>query len=251
MLPGIVYGLAQIGLCMYYSKKYNFPTTGKWAGIKNVLTVTKQSATVLVLPIIIFGSIVTGICTATEAGALAVCYAIIVSLVQKRLSLKDLYKCLVSTARLTASVTFIVATAAAMGWVISALQIPQQLANFCLNYISSSAMFLLFTNVLLLVVGCLLDGAPAVLLLAPILAPVAQSYGIDPVHFGIVMCMNLTIGLITPPIGILLFVASNVTRTKLSDLYKSVWPFVACAIIVLIIITYIPQTVTFIPNLMK
>lgn len=250
-LPGIVYGLAQIGLCVYYSKKYNFPTRGKRASAQEIWQVVKESATVLILPAIIFGSIVTGICTATEAGSLAVCYAIIVSLIQKRLTVKDIYACLVNTARLTASVTFIVGTAAAMGWVVSALQIPQQLAKFCLNYISTPAMFLLFTNVLLIVVGCLLDGAPAVLLLAPILAPVANSYGIDPIHFGVVMCMNLTIGLITPPIGILLFVASNVTRTKLSDLYKSVWPFVICAIIVLLITTYVPQTVTFIPSLIK
>lgn len=251
MFPGVVYGLAQVGLCMYYSKKYNFPTTGKRAKLKQIWTVTKESAGVLVLPVIIFGSIVTGICTATEAGSLAVCYAIVISVIQKRLTMKDMYKCLVNTAKLTASVTFIVATAAAMGWVVSALQIPQQLAKFCLNYIHSPAVFLMFTNILLLLVGCLLDGAPAVLLLAPILAPVASSYGIDPIHFGIVMCMNLTIGLITPPIGILLFVASNVTRTRLSVLYKSVWPFVVCAIAVLLIITYVPQTVTFIPNLMK
>lgn len=251
-LPGIVYGLGQIALIrFYYSKRYRFPMTGKRATVKEILNVTKESAAVLVLPIIIFGSIVSGVCTATEAGSLAVCYAIIISIIQKRITLKDFYKCLVNTAKLTASVTFIVATAAAMGWVVSALQIPQQLATFCLNYINSPALFMLFTNILLLIVGCLLDGAPAVLLLAPILAPVAAKYGIDPIHFGIVMCMNLTIGLITPPIGMLLFVASNVTRTKLSDLYKSVWPFVICALIVLIIITYVPQTVTFIPSLMK
>lgn len=251
LFPGIVYGISQMVLIYWYSRKYNFPVSEKPATLQQIIQVTKESAAVLVLPLIIFGSIVTGICTATEAGSLAVCYAIIISLIKKRLTLKDMYMCLVSTARLTASVTFIVGTAAAMGWVVSALQIPQSLAKFCLNYINSPTLFLLFTNILLLIVGCLLDGAPAVLLLAPILAPVASSYGIDPIHFGVVMCMNLTIGLITPPIGILLFVASNVTRTKLSDLYRSVWPFVICAIIILFIITYVPQTVTIIPTLMK
>ena len=134
---------------------------------------------------------------------------------------------------------------------VSAPQIPQKLAIFCLEFITAPILFLLFVNILLLIVGCLLDGAPAVLLLAPILCPVAAAYGIDPVHFGIVMCMNLTIGLITPPIGILLFVASNVTGTRLSELYKSVWPFVVTAVAVLLVITYIPVTVTFIPGLMK
>ena len=250
-LPGVVYGLAQICLCAYYARKYNFPTTGHMATLKEIWHTVKDSASVMLLPIIIMGSIVTGICTATEAGALAVCYALIITLAQRRMTLKQLYGCLISTARLTASVTFIVATASAMGWVITALQIPQKLALFCLDYISSPTVFLLFVNILLLIVGCLLDGAPAVLLLAPILCPVAEMYNIDLIHFGIVMCMNLTIGLITPPIGILLFVCSNVTGIKLGDLYKSVWPFVLCGIIVLLIITYVPITVTFIPNLMK
>lgn len=221
------------------------------ATLREIWHTVKDSASVMLLPVIIMGSIVTGICTATEAGALAVCYALIITLVQRRMNLKELYGCLISTARLTASVTFIVATASAMGWVITALQIPQKLALFCLDYISSPTVFLLFVNILLLIVGCLLDGAPAVLLLAPILCPVAEMYDIDLIHFGIVMCMNLTIGLITPPIGILLFVCSNVTSIKLGDLYKSVWPFVLCGIIVLLIITYVPITVTFIPSLMK
>lgn len=250
-LPGVVYGIAQIVICAYYARKYNFPSTGHRATLKEIWKTFRSSSTVLALPVIIFGSIVTGICTATEAGSLAVCYAIIITLVQRRMKCKDLFQCLVNTARLTSSVTFIVATAGAMGWVVSALQIPQKLALFCLEFIATPTMFLLFVNILLLIVGCLLDGAPAVLLLAPILCPVAATYGIDPVHFGIVMCMNLTIGLITPPIGILLFVASNVTGMKLSELYKSVWPFVITAIAVLLVITYIPATVTFIPSMMK
>ena len=251
LLPGVVYGLAQIAICSYYARKYDFPSTGRRASLKEIWSVFRISAQVLALPVIIFGSIVTGICTATEAGSLAVCYALAVTFVQKRMNLKGLFRCLVNTARLTASVTFIVATACAMGWVVSAPQIPQKLAIFCLEFITAPILFLLFVNILLLIVGCLLDGAPAVLLLAPILCPVAAAYGIDPVHFGIVMCMNLTIGLITPPIGILLFVASNVTGTRLSELYKSVWPFVVTAVAVLLVITYIPVTVTFIPGLMK
>ena len=98
--------------------------------------------------------------------------------------------------------------------------------------------------------GCLLDGAPAVLLLTPILFPVAMQYGIDPIHFGIVMCLNLTIGLITPPIGLVLFVASNVTGVKLSVLYKTVWPFVCVAFVVLMLVTYCPILTTWLPSLM-
>ena len=166
------------------------------------------------------------------------------------MTLHMLYDSLYESARLTASVLFIIATAGAMQWVLTALQIPQHLAEFCLQFIESKFVFLLFVNILLFFVGCLLDGAPAVLLLTPILFPVAMTYGIDPVHFGIVMCLNLTIGLITPPIGMVLFVASNVTSVKLSVLYKTVWPFVLTGVVVLLLVTYCPILTTWLPSMM-
>ena len=138
-----------------------------------------------------------------------------------------------------------------MGWVVTALQIPQNLTTFCLQYISTAGQFLVFLNILLLVVGCLMECAPATLLLAPILYPVALSYGIDPIHFGIVFCMNLTIGLITPPIGLMLFVGSNVTGVKLSTLYKRIWPFVLTEFVVLLITTYVPILSTWLPSVMS
>lgn len=250
-LPGVMYGGAQIALCSYYARKYRHPKTERRSTLREIWTEFKAALTVLMLPSIILGTIVTGICTATEAGAIAVFYALIITFATKRMTLKLLFECLVNTARLTSSVLFIVATAAAMGWVVTALQIPQKLAEFCLQYIHTPVMFMLFINILLLIVGCLLDGAPATLLLAPILFPVARSYGIDPVHFGIVFCMNLTIGLVTPPIGLMLFVASNVTGVKLSVLYKQIWPFVACGITVLLLVSYIPGIVTWLPGMMK
>lgn len=251
LVPGILYGAAQIVLCHHYAKRYHHPKSDKrssfleiWAEFKNVLPV-------LILPGIILGSIVTGICTATEAGAIAVLYALLITVPAKKINFSMLYDCLANTAMLSASVLFIVATAAAMGWVVSALQIPQHLTLFCLQYIESPFAFMLFVNVLLLFVGCLMDGAPATLLLAPILYPVALKYGIDPIHFGIVFCMNLTIGLITPPIGLMLFVASNVTGVKLSILYRLIWPFVFSGIVVLLLITFIPGLVTWLPGMMR
>lgn len=249
-IPGLIYGIAFLVLCGYYAKKYNQPKNARRATLKEIWTELKLSLPVLLLPALILGSIVSGVCTATEAGALAVIYAIAATFLRKAMTLRKLYDCLYSAARLTASVLFIIATAGAMQWVLTALQIPQNLASFCLQYINSKFAFLIFVNILLFFVGCLLDGAPAVLLLTPILFPVAMQYGIDPIHFGIVMCLNLTIGLITPPIGLVLFVASNVTGLKLSVLYKTVWPFVCVAFVVLMLVTYCPILTTWLPSLM-
>ncbi len=249
-IPGILYGCAFLVLCWYFAKKYNQPKNERRATFKEIWTEFKLSLPVILLPLLILGSIVSGICTATEAGALAVIYSIVVTLMRKTMTLHMLYDSLYESARLTASVLFIIATAGAMQWVLTALQIPQHLAEFCLQFIESKFVFLLFVNILLFFVGCLLDGAPAVLLLTPILFPVAMTYGIDPVHFGIVMCLNLTIGLITPPIGMVLFVASNVTSVKLSVLYKTVWPFVLTGVVVLLLVTYCPILTTWLPSMM-
>ena len=137
-----------------------------------------------------------------------------------------------------------------MRWAITTLQVAQTMAAFCLQFISSKFMFLLFMNVLLLILGMVLDATPAILLMVPILWPVAQTYGIDAIQFGIIMCLNLMIGNLTPPVGMMLFVISNVGKVKLSNLYRSILPFVAVAIIVLLLVTYIPSFSTLIPNLL-
>ena len=137
-----------------------------------------------------------------------------------------------------------------MGWAITTLQVAQTMAAFCLQFISSKFMFLLFMNVLLLILGMVLDATPAILLMVPILWPVAQTYSIDAIQFGIILCLNLMIGNLTPPVGMMLFVISNVGKVKLSNLYRSILPFVAVAIIVLLLVTYILSFSTLIPNLL-
>ena len=173
-IPGLIYGVAFLVLCGVYAKKYNQPKNERRATFKEIWTEFKLSLPVLLLPMLILGSIVSGVCTATEAGGLAVIYAIAATFLRKAMTIRKLYDCLYNAARLTASVLFIIATAGAMQWVLTALQIPQNLASFCLQYIDSKFAFLIFVNILLFFVGCLLDGAPAVLLLTPILFPVAM-----------------------------------------------------------------------------
>ena len=137
-----------------------------------------------------------------------------------------------------------------MAWAITTLGVAQALTAFCVAHISDKYLFLLFVNVLLLLIGMLLDASPALLLMVPILWPVANAFGINDVHFGVMVCFNLMVGTITPPVGMMLFIVSNVGKVKLSVLYKTILPFCAVAIVVLLLITYIPQLTTWLPSVL-
>ncbi len=249
-VPGILLGISYMVLCYFMAKKYNMPCREKRSSGKEILRSLWETLPALLLPFIIMGSIISGICTATESSALAVAYAIIISLLKRKLTLKTFMESCIRSAKATANVLFIIAVSTAMGWAITTLQIAQTLAAFCLEFISSKFMFLLFMNILLLILGMVLDATPAILLMVPILWPVAQTYGIDSIQFGIIMCLNLMIGNLTPPVGMMLFVISNVGKVKLSALYRSILPFVGVAVIALMLVTYIPAFSTFIPNLL-
>lgn len=249
-VPGILLGLAYMMLCYYLAIKHKMPYRQKRSSLKEILISLRDTLPALLLPIIIMGSIISGICTATESSALAVAYALIISLLKRRLTWKSFVESCVRSAKATANVLFIIAVSTAMGWAITTLQIAQTLAAFCLQFITSKFFFLLFMNVLLLILGMVLDATPAILLMVPILWPVAQTYGIDAIQFGIIMCLNLMIGNLTPPVGMMLFVISNVGRVKLSSLYRAILPFVAVAIVALLLVTYVPSFSTYIPNLL-
>ena len=249
-VPGILLGISYMVLCYFMAKKYNMPCREKRSSGKEILRSLWETLPALLLPFIIMGSIISGICTATESSALAVAYAIISSLLKRKHTLKTFMESCIRSAKATANVLFIIAVSTAMGWAITTLQIAQTLAAFCLEFISSKFMFLLFMNILLLILGMVLDATPAILLMVPILWPVAQTYGIDSIQFGIIMCLNLMIGNLTPPVGMMLFVISNVGKVKLSALYRSILPFVGVAVIALMLVTYIPAFSTFIPNLL-
>ncbi|MDR2392027.1 MAG: TRAP transporter large permease subunit, partial [Planctomycetota bacterium] len=166
----------------------------------------------------------------------------------RTLTWKEFWNCCSRTAKTTANVLFIIAVASSMGWAITTLQVPQQIVAFCMEYIHSPALFLIFVNILLLIVGMILDQSPALLIMVPILLPVAQAYDIDPLHFGLLICINLTVGLITPPVGMTLFVTSNVGKIKLNDMYKQILPFVVVCVTMLVLVTFIPQLTLAIPG---
>ena len=249
IMPGIVLGLAEMLLCYYFARKYNHPCRARRSSAREVLHSFKRSLPALGLPIIILGGIVSGVFTATESSAVAVFYALIVAICKRQITWKSLVECCKNTAKTTANVMLIISIASAMSYAITVLRIPQAMVEVCMKYVNSPAVFLLLVNLILLILGCVLDQSPALLMMTPILLPIAMKYGIDPVHFGVLCCFNLTVGLISPPIGMTLFVTANVAKVKLTDLFKQIIPFVLVGLAVLMLITWGPALTTFIPNL--
>lgn len=249
--PGILLGVCEMLMCYYFAVKHNHPHRDKRSAFKEVVVTFWDSLPALGMPIIIMGGITTGVFTATESSAIAVVYALIVAVCKKQITWKSLRECCLATAKTTANTMFIIAVATAMSYAITILRIPQEIVAVCMEYVHSPVVFLMLTNIILIILGCVLDQSPALLMMVPILLPIAKQFGIDPVHFGVLCCFNLTIGLISPPVGMTLFVTANVAKIKLTDLFKRVLPFVALGYAVLFLITYVPQIVTFIPNLLK
>lgn len=249
--PGILLGVSEMCLCYYMARKYNHPHRARRSSLAEMLAALKSSLPALGLPLIILGGIISGVFTATESSAIAVFYALIVALCKRQITWKSLVECCYNTAKTTANVMFIIAVATAMSYAITLLRIPQAIVAVCMEYIHSPAVFLLITNVILIILGCVLDQSPALLMMVPILLPIAMEFGIDPVHFGVLCCFNLTIGLISPPVGMTLFVTANVAKVKLTDLFKAIVPFVILGYVVLLLLTWFPPIVTFIPSLIK
>lgn len=249
-IPGILLGAAYMVLCYCISVRKNYPCRERRAPWKEIGKSAVDTLPALFLPVLIMGSIITGICTATESSALAVVYSVIVAALRKQLTVRSFCRACIRSAKAAANVLFIIAIATAMAWAITTLGVAQALTSFCVTYISNKYVFLLFMNVLLLLVGMLLDASPALLLMVPILWPVANAMGIDVIHFGVIVCFNLMVGTLTPPVGMMLFITSNVGKVKLSVLYRTILPFVAAAVLVLMLITYVPVFTTWLPNLL-
>ena len=248
ILPGVPIGVSLMLLCYVMSRRRGYPKRDKRVPFMACRSIV-ETMPALMTPVIIMGGILSGAFTATESAGVAVVYAILVGrFILRTLTWAKLYSCLLKTAKTTAAVMFIIAVASAMGWALTALRIPQEVAQFFLVYANSRILFLLIANVLLLVVGCVLDQAPALLIMVPILLPAAMKFGVDPVHFGLIVVVNLCIGLLTPPVGMVLFVTSNVAQIGLARMYRAVVPFIIVEIAALFIITYVPQFTTFIPK---
>jgi C4-dicarboxylate transporter DctM subunit len=250
IVPGFLVGLSMILWAYYYSKKKGYKGLNEPTSLANIWKTFWDAKWALLIPVIILGGIYGGIFTPTEAAVIAVVYGLFASLILYReLSIKDVPKILVDSALTTATVLIIVGTATAFGRFLTIEQIPTKVAQGMLAISSEPLILILLITVLLLIVGTFMDTLAAIIILTPILLPIAIQIGYDPIHFGIIMVVNLAIGFITPPLGVNLFVASGISGLSIESLSRAVVPFFFAMLITLLIITFVPQLSLFLVGL--
>lgn len=250
IMPGIVLVTGMMILNYIIAKKLDVPCTGKFAGFRVVLKTFWQTLPALFMPAIILGGILGGVFTPTESAVVAAAYALLISAFGLRtLSWKKVWEGFKVSAKMTSVILFVISTASAMGWGITAMQLPQKISAICLSWANTDTGFLLITFAILVVIGMLLDVTPAMLIMVPILLPAAISFGISPLRFGLICSITLTIGLITPPVGMLLFTTSTISKVDLSALYKQIIPYAIIELLCLFIIIFFEPVTMLIPSL--
>mgnify|MGYP001165971580 CR=1 FL=1 len=201
-------------------------------------------------PVIILGGILGGWFTPTEAAAVGAAYVLVLGAVYGRITWRDLFPIAKETAATTASITLIVGASGLLGWILARERVPQAISEALLGLTDNAIVFLLLVNVLLILLGAILEGVSALVITVPILLPIAAEFGVDPMHFGVIVIMNLMIGLLTPPIGAVLFVMSPVARMPIHEVFRGTLPFLLPLLVVLLLVTFVPSIVTFLPELL-
>ena len=248
-LPGVMVGISLMVVCGVISKKRNYPRE-KAVSFKEAIKITQEALAALFTAVIIMFGVSLGIFTATESAAIACVYAFIISIFYyKELKLKQMPKILMNCVRTLAMVFSLIAAAGAFGWLLAYLKVPTMITNALLNVSDNKVVVFLLINLMLLVLGCIMDMAPLILICTPILLPVVQTFGMDPVQFGVMLIMNLAIGLCTPPVGSALFVGCAIGRIKVEQVTKALIPMYAGMVIVLMLVTFVPQFSMFLPQL--
>jgi len=247
-IPGILTGLFLMIVAMIWSKKNNYKV-GKRATLKEVFIEFVNAIPSLFLLVVVVGGIIIGIFTATEASAIAVLYTLILGFIYRELTVKGMPKVLLESIETTAIVMLLIGASMCMSWVLSFENIPQDISTFLLGISDNKIIILLIINLILLIVGVFMDMTPAVLIFTPIFLPVVTSLGMDPTHFGIIMVLNLCIGLCTPPVGSVLFVGVGIANTTITKVIKPLIPFFLVMILSLFLVTYIPMLSLFLPEL--
>jgi tripartite ATP-independent transporter DctM subunit len=232
---------------MFWAKKKKYKL-GERSSIKEVLKTFIAAVPSLFLLVVVIGGIVTGIFTATEASAIAVLYTLVLGVVYKEITFKSLPEILLDSSATTAIVMLLIGASMSMSWVMSYENIPQEISNVLLGISDNKIIILLIINLLLLFVGIFMDMTPAVLIFTPIFLPVVQKLGMDPIHFGIIMVLNLCIGLCTPPVGSVLFVGVGVANTTIAKVIKPLMPLFLAMILALFLVTYLPELSLWLPR---
>ena len=250
VIPGLVMTLVMMALNGYLAHKRNFPVEPA-VPMREFFPITIRALPALMMPVVLLGGIYSGVMTPTEAAAVAALYTLVVSIVLYRsVTPSGMYTALLSSGRQMASVGMLIAGAMVFNYVVTKEDLPKDVQAWLAGYELSKAGFLLMVNVLLLILGALLEGGTILLVVVPILIPAAQALGIDMVHFGLVVTVNLMIGLITPPYGLLLFICANMSRQPLTAVIRETMPFIWVLIAALAFLTYVPDSVLWLPRLL-
>jgi tripartite ATP-independent transporter DctM subunit len=250
VIPGLLMALAQMIINTIQAHRHGYPVELP-IPLREWPMITWIAMPALLMPAILLGGIYSGVMTPTEAAAVAAAYAFLVGAVWYRnISLQQAYDATLSSARSTASIGMLIAGALIFNYVVTIEQIPVTVKSLLAGYELSAPMFLFWVNIILLVLGCLLEGSTIILVILPIFLPTVQALGIDPVHFGVMAVFNIMIGLITPPYGLLLFIITAISGAPLRLIIRDTMPFVYAMIVALLVITYVPETVLWLPKLM-
>lgn len=250
IVPGLLLGVAYILVILYYTKKRGYKKSKERFELKSFLKAFVVALPALIVPIIIVGGIIGGIFTPTESGAMAVIAAIIASFIYRTFDIKALPEILFRTGITTAGIMMIVAFGNIMGWTLAIDSIPSKIQTAILSVTDNRYAIMFLIILALAAIGCVMEAFAAMYIFIPVFVPLATAVGYDPIHVGIILCLMLTIGLATPPVGMLLFVTSNISKVPLAKLSKSVAPFVMAAFLITLILAYVPKLVLFIPDLL-
>jgi len=250
VIPGIILASMLGGMTWYRARKFNYPRQPKASWLERLRTF-RESVWGLMLIIVVMGGIYTGIFTPTEAAAMSAVYAFFVAVfVYKDMKMKDVPKVLLNSANMSAMLLYIITNAVMFSFILANENIPQELASWMLDKGLGQIAFLLAVNVLLLMAGNFMEPSSIVLIFAPILFPVAMTLGIDPVHFGIIMTVNMEVGMCHPPVGLNLYVASGITKMGITELTVAVWPWLMTMVVFLIAVTYWPTMTLWLPTVL-
>lgn len=250
LLPALVIGGLLISYTTWYSLRKGYPRD-PIPSVASIFTAFKRAAWGLGLPVILLGGIYSGVFTPTESAATACLYAWIVgAVVYRSIGLKDSLTILKGTALLSGPLLLITAGASAFSWLLATTGTPSEIATQVLSSTDSPILIMLLFNVLLLIAGCFLDSASAIIILAPLMQPIAAQVGVDPVHFGIIMLVNLSVGMLTPPVGLNLFVAMGVAKMTLFEVFRAALPTILLMLFALMLVTYAPKISLLIPSLL-
>ncbi len=251
IVPGLLMAASLLVISYFYARKHPETVTEKKFSVRELFQSLKDAIIALSLPVIIVGGIITGVFTATEAAAVSVFLALIIGLfIYREVSIKDCWRILAEAAKSSASLMMIVGMAAVFGWVLGIEQFPKIAVNFLVSLTDSPSVIVLLVVIFMLIVGCFVETIAALVILIPVLHPIALQFGFDPVHFAMVVVITALIGAVTPPVGILLFISAGMAEVKMKEVLKFVVPFIATLIVVVLLVAYVPWFTLVIPNLL-